>query len=42
VPEQPGAGYFDGLDDIEKVRCRDINDVTDADIDVYAGTGRKP
>ncbi|MGC5565552.1 SAM-dependent methyltransferase [Streptomyces sp. FR-108] len=42
VPEQPEAGYFDGLDDIEKVRYRDINDVTDADINVYAVTGRKP
>jgi hypothetical protein len=29
------------LDDIEKVRYRDINDVTDADINVYAATGRK-
>ncbi|MEV0559094.1 SAM-dependent methyltransferase [Streptomyces sp. NPDC050597] len=42
VPEQPEPGYFDGLDDIEKVRYRDINDVTDADINVYAVTGRKP
>jgi hypothetical protein len=42
VPEEPEAGYFGGLDGIEKVRYRDINDVTDADIDVYAGTGRKP
>ncbi|WP_200303916.1 SAM-dependent methyltransferase [Streptomyces adelaidensis] len=30
-----------GLDDIEKVRYRDINDVTDADINVYVATGRK-
>lgn len=42
VPEQPEPGRFDGLDDIEKVRYRDINDVTDADINVYAVTGRKP
>ncbi|MFG2351280.1 SAM-dependent methyltransferase [Streptomyces phaeochromogenes] len=42
VPEQPEPGYFEGLDDIEKVRYRDINDVTDADINVYAVTGRKP
>ncbi len=41
LPEQPEAGYLDGLDDIEKVRYRDINDVTDADINVYAVTGRK-
>ncbi|WP_149828564.1 SAM-dependent methyltransferase [Streptomyces tailanensis] len=29
------------LDDIDKVRYRDINDVTDADINVYAAMGRK-
>ncbi|KFG10505.1 MULTISPECIES: SAM-dependent methyltransferase [Streptomyces] len=29
------------MDDIEKVRHRDINDVTDADINVYVATGRK-
>ncbi|GGX87336.1 SAM-dependent methyltransferase [Streptomyces fructofermentans] len=42
VPEQPEPGYLATLDDIEKVRYRDINDVTDADINVYAVTGRKP
>lgn len=30
-----------GLDDIEKVRYWDINDVTDADINVYVAMGRK-
>ncbi|MCX4907853.1 SAM-dependent methyltransferase [Streptomyces sp. NBC_00878] len=42
VPEQPDAAYLAGLDDIEKVRYRGIDDVTDADINVYAVTGRKP
>ncbi|MFE9996609.1 SAM-dependent methyltransferase [Streptomyces avermitilis] len=41
VPGQPDASYLASLDDIEKVRYRDINDVTDADINVYAVTGRK-
>ncbi|UIX31814.1 SAM-dependent methyltransferase [Streptomyces sp. GQFP] len=41
VPEQVEASYFDSLDDIEKVRYRDINDVTDADINVYGASGRK-
>ncbi|MET7852363.1 SAM-dependent methyltransferase [Streptomyces avermitilis] len=41
VPEQPDASYLASLDDIEKVRYRDISDVTDADINVYAVTGRK-
>ncbi|GGS89621.1 SAM-dependent methyltransferase [Streptomyces violaceus] len=41
VPEQPGESFLAGLDDIEKVRYRDINDVTDADINVYAGIGAK-
>ncbi|MFF7310183.1 SAM-dependent methyltransferase [Streptomyces sp. NPDC008137] len=41
VPEQPEESFLDGLDDIEKVRYRDINDVTDADINVYAGIGAK-
>ncbi|WP_320783214.1 SAM-dependent methyltransferase [Streptomyces sp. CRN 30] len=41
VPEQPEPAYLAGLEDIEKVRYRDINDVTDADINVYAGVGRK-
>ncbi|EPD55694.1 MULTISPECIES: SAM-dependent methyltransferase [Streptomyces] len=41
VPEQPEESYLGGLDDIEKVRYADINDVTDADINVYAGVGDK-
>jgi len=41
VPEQPDASYLAALDDIEKVRYADINDVTDADINVYAGVGPK-
>ncbi|MFE6200063.1 SAM-dependent methyltransferase [Streptomyces sp. NPDC057838] len=41
VPDQPGESFLAGLDDIEKVRYRDINDVTDADINVYAALGNK-
>ncbi|CAM5661060.1 SAM-dependent methyltransferase [Streptomyces purpurascens] len=41
VPEQPEESFLAGLDDIERVRYRDINDVTDADINVYAGIGAK-
>ncbi|GAA3903607.1 SAM-dependent methyltransferase [Streptomyces lacrimifluminis] len=41
VPEVVEAAYLDSLDDIEKVRYRDINDVTDADINVYGASGRK-
>jgi len=41
VPEQPDASYLATLDDIEKVRYADINDVTDADINVYAAIGNK-
>ncbi|MDG9707969.1 MULTISPECIES: SAM-dependent methyltransferase [Streptomyces] len=41
VPERPDESYFAGLDEIEKVRYRDINDVTDADINVYAGMAAK-
>ncbi|MGW3289390.1 SAM-dependent methyltransferase [Streptomyces sp. NPDC001002] len=33
--------FFEGLDDIEKIRYRDINDVTDDDINVYGAVGRK-
>jgi len=42
APEAIDPDTLAGLDDIEKVRYRDINDVTDADINVYAATGRKP
>ncbi|MFD7241042.1 SAM-dependent methyltransferase [Streptomyces massasporeus] len=41
VPEQPEESYLAGLEEIEKVRYRDINDVTDADINVYAAIGSK-
>ncbi|MBO4254269.1 SAM-dependent methyltransferase [Streptomyces griseorubiginosus] len=41
VPEQPEASYLETLDAIEKIRYADINDVTDADINIYAGIGRK-
>ncbi|KFG74995.1 SAM-dependent methyltransferase [Streptomyces mutabilis] len=41
VPEQPEESYLAGLEDIEKVRYKDINDVTDADINVYGGLGAK-
>ncbi|UIR18920.1 SAM-dependent methyltransferase [Streptomyces spinosirectus] len=41
VPEQREESYLATLDDIEKVRYSDINDVTDADINVYAGVGEK-
>ncbi|MYR64156.1 SAM-dependent methyltransferase [Streptomyces sp. SID625] len=42
VPEQPDPAYLDTLDDIEQVRYRAIDDVTDADINVYAALGVKP
>jgi hypothetical protein len=41
VPPAVEPHRWAGLDDIEKVRYRDINDVTDADINVYAAMGRK-
>ncbi|MEV5989181.1 SAM-dependent methyltransferase [Streptomyces sp. NPDC052051] len=41
VPAQPEPAYLDTLEDIEKVRYHDINDVTDADINVYAALGHK-
>lgn len=41
VPERPEESYLATLDAIEKVRYADINDVTDADINVYAGVGTK-
>ncbi|MFE2522221.1 SAM-dependent methyltransferase [Streptomyces mirabilis] len=40
-PEKVDPAYLATLDDIEKVRYRDINDVTDADINVYGVTGVK-
>ncbi|MFF3910799.1 SAM-dependent methyltransferase [Streptomyces sp. NPDC001848] len=41
LPAAVDPAYLATLDDIEKVRYRDINDVTDADINVYAAGGRK-
>ncbi|MEV3909231.1 SAM-dependent methyltransferase [Streptomyces canus] len=43
APEPPAidAEDFESLDDIEKIRYRDINDVTDDDINVYGATGTK-
>ncbi|OIK00134.1 SAM-dependent methyltransferase [Streptomyces colonosanans] len=41
APEAVDPAFLATLDDIEKVRYRDINDVTDADINVYAAIGRK-
>ncbi|AXE87781.1 MULTISPECIES: SAM-dependent methyltransferase [unclassified Streptomyces] len=41
VPERPEESFLAGLDAIEKVRYQDINDVTDADINVYAAIGAK-
>ena len=41
VHEQPDASYLAALDDIEKVRYADSNDVMDADINVYAAIGNK-
>ncbi|MGW0825562.1 SAM-dependent methyltransferase [Streptomyces sp. NPDC002845] len=41
VPEAVEASYFESLDDIEKIRYRDINDVTDGDINVYGAVGAK-
>ncbi|MFC8147415.1 SAM-dependent methyltransferase [Streptomyces paradoxus] len=41
VPERPEESFLAGLEEIEKVRYHDINDVTDADINVYAAIGAK-
>jgi hypothetical protein len=41
APETIDPADFEALDDIEKIRYRDINDVTDADINVYGAAGRK-
>ncbi|WP_405617509.1 SAM-dependent methyltransferase [Streptomyces sp. NBC_00076] len=41
VPEQAEAAYLASLDAIERVRYADINDVTDADINVYAAVAKK-
>ncbi|GAQ59006.1 SAM-dependent methyltransferase [Streptomyces acidiscabies] len=39
LPPAIEAEAFEALDDIEKIRYRDINDVTDDDINVYGATG---
>ncbi|OKK11045.1 SAM-dependent methyltransferase [Streptomyces sp. CB02400] len=41
VPERPEASYLEGLDPIERVRYEDVNDVTDADINVYGAVATK-
>lgn len=41
LPESAEPAHFAALDEIDKVRYRDINDVTDADINVYVGTATK-
>ncbi|MFJ7331650.1 SAM-dependent methyltransferase [Streptomyces sp. NPDC101116] len=41
VPEQPEESFLASLEEIDQVRYRDINDVTDADINVYAAIGAK-
>ncbi|MEV7078674.1 SAM-dependent methyltransferase [Streptomyces sp. NPDC093516] len=41
VAERPEETFLAGLDAIEQVRYHDINDVTDADINVYAAVGGK-
>ncbi|MGW2524318.1 SAM-dependent methyltransferase [Streptomyces sp. NPDC001617] len=41
APPAVDEAYFETLDDIEKIRYRDINDVTDDDINVYGATGTK-
>nr|WSY52733.1 SAM-dependent methyltransferase [Streptomyces sp. NBC_00886] len=41
APPVVERAYFESLDDIEKITYRDINDVTDDDINVYGATGKK-
>ncbi|MFD4415788.1 MULTISPECIES: hypothetical protein [unclassified Streptomyces] len=41
VPETADPAYLATLDDIEKIRFRDIDDATEADINFYTATGRK-
>ncbi|MFF3663693.1 SAM-dependent methyltransferase [Streptomyces olivochromogenes] len=40
-PEQADPAHLATLDAIEMIRFHDINDVTEADINIYAATGRK-
>ncbi|MFE4701921.1 SAM-dependent methyltransferase [Streptomyces sp. NPDC056738] len=42
APESADPAFLATLDAIDKVRYLDINDVTDADINVYVATGVKP
>ncbi|MFE2304278.1 SAM-dependent methyltransferase [Streptomyces sp. NPDC059445] len=42
APEAADPAFLATLDAIDKVRYLDINDVTDADINVYVATGVKP
>lgn len=41
LPEQADPAHLATLDAIEMIRFHDINDVTEADINIYAATGRK-
>jgi len=41
APPVVEQAYFESLDDIEKITYRNINDVTDDDINVYGATGKK-
>ena len=41
VPERPEDSYLERLDPFERVRYEDINDVTDADINVYGAVATK-
>lgn len=41
VPERPEASRLEGLDPVERVRYEDIDDVTDADINVYGAVATK-
>ncbi|MGW3915692.1 SAM-dependent methyltransferase [Streptomyces sp. NPDC005070] len=42
APETAESAFLATLDAVDKVRYLDINDVTDADINVYVATGVKP
>lgn len=41
APPAIAPDAFAALDDIEKIRCRGIDDVTDEDVNVYGATGTK-
>ena len=42
IHQTDDTDLFDHMDDIEKITYRDINDVTDADVNVYGLLARKP